>query len=214
MGDDKNLFNKYIANNFKYNRSIMVGILISIVITITFITLIISSKSVIEKTIESTTNNIGDLQFTFFDVESKDIDKYKNEEYTTYISQNIGYGTIDTNSIVKYINLVGIDMNIIDKYPLTITLGRLPANDSEVLITKSIINNLKDDINVGDNITLNVNELSVNGNKINQFNYNGNKEYKKEHLFTKTYKVVGIVNINNEMFGGYYSLRLYCYNKF
>ena len=214
MGDDKNLFNKYIANNFKYNRSIMVGILISIVITITFITLIISSKSVIEKTIESTTNNIGDLQFTFFDVESKDIDKYKNEEYTTYISQNIGYGTTDTNSIDKYINLVGIDMNIIDKYPLTITLGRLPANDSEVLITKSIINNLKDDINVGDNITLNVNELSVNGNKINQFNYNGNKEYKKEHLFTKTYKVVGIVNINNEMFGGYYSLRLYCYNKF
>ena len=216
MNKKYSILDRYISSNFIHNRKIMIGIIFSIVVTIISLTTILSINSIAKNNIVS--SDIGDFQYTLFDVKKDNIDKYNNKEYKIVLSQNIGYADFNSNSIIEKINLVGIDFSNINKYPIKLIKGRYPKNENEIVISLDILESYKGNIDISDKIYLQLFEYNFaeNGGNVNQYNfkYGDEKELEKIKLYNREYKIVGIVSLSNEMFGNNFSLGYTAFTKY
>ena len=214
MDCDK-ILNKYVLNNFKFNRNIMLGIIFTITLFIISISLIFTINSSVNKTVDNQIiDKVGDLQLTLYDVNKQDVNKYS--EYDIYYSQNLGYSDFNSTSDKDKINIIGIDTDNFKKYPLTLKEGRLPENSNEIVITEDVVNKDKNKIyNLNNLVDLQLYDyFNSNGKKINQLSININGGIKKISTIDKEYKVVGIVELNNKMFYNYNSIGYVAFSKF
>jgi putative ABC transport system permease protein len=139
----------------------------------------------------------GNYHYAFLQVPEEKtgwIENNRNVE-SYYEVAGIGYASLpeSKNELKPYLYLEAMDENALLKSSVNLVEGRLPENDSEVLISKHIKTNGGVDYKVGDTLTLTVGyRLSEeDGSILNQHN-----PYEEEETFLpsfeKTYTVVGI----------------------
>lgn len=216
------LLNRLTIKNLKLNKKRTIVTIIGIILSTALITGVATLVSSFQKSIvEYEKRQAGNYHYQFINVpkeELKYIENNRNIE-KTYITQNIGYSRLEEtkNEYKPYLYLIGFSQEAIENLKLNLLEGRFPKNENEIVISKHIQTNGKVDLRIGDEITLDIGRRMSDENELNQSNpYNAPKytrddieknlteeEIKKklaerveEELveeFTKTYKIVGII---------------------
>ncbi len=141
----------------------------------------------------------GDYHATFYNVpknELETIEKHNNVK-NYYLAEEIGYSYLkdSKNKYKPYLSLIAANENYMNKVGIQVQEGRLPQNDSEIVISEHISKNGKVNYKIGDTLTLDIcTRTDANGKKLTQ--NNSFDEEMPETLtkkFTKEYKIVGIM---------------------
>lgn len=90
-----------------------------------------------------------------------------------------------------YVYIEALDSDTFEKAEINVTSGRLPEDDSEIVISSHIKTNGGVKYNLGDKITFDIGDRTYNGKKLYQ-NDTYREDEQLEAKQTKTYKVVGI----------------------
>ncbi len=197
-----NLLNKLTLKNLKLNKKRTIVTIIGIMLSVALITAVAAMFfSAKDSIIKYETRQKGNYHYSFENVPENDI-KYFNENRnfeTIYFTKNIGYAKLEEskNKSKPYAFIVSFDENALKNLSVNITSGRLPENDTEIVIPTHLKTNGRIEYKVGDKLTLEVGKrISPEDNiELDQSNpYNGNDiEESIIDTTTKEYKVVGIM---------------------
>lgn len=120
------------------------------------------------------------------------------------ISQTIGYAKTEElkNEYKPYLYIEALDEIDIQSKGITLTQGRLPQNDKEIVIPEHTLQNGEAKWKIGDTLILPVGERTIEGENLNQHNpYLDGKDDDGLETFTaketKTYQIVGIMERPN-----------------
>ena len=199
-----NVFNKVTLKSLKKNRTRTIVTIIGIILSAAMICAVTTfASSIINYTIQVSEWENGSWHgnefITSYETYKKiaDSDAVKDTAYL----QNIGYSYDDgsKNECKPYINVVGASEKADDMLPIHITEGKYPTNSNEIIIPESLINSSDTSYKIGDQITLDIGDCIVDGNKLNQHNdlfqyINDGKTFTDENIKvneTHTYTIVG-----------------------
>ena len=137
----------------------------------------------------------GDFHLLLYDMTDKEKESVINNRQVEsyYETHEVGYGVLDgcVNDSKPYVYIEALDSDTFEKAEINVTSGRLPEDDSEIVISSHIKTNGGVKYNLGDKITFDIGDRTYNGKKLYQ-----NDDYREDELLdvkkTKTYKVVGI----------------------
>ena len=213
-----NLLNKLTIKNLKLNKKRTVVTIIGIMLSVALITAVASIyASGIKSLINYETQIKGNFHTVFYNVPLSDMDKFENNRNieTLNITKGIGYAKVDSKNEDKpYAYIKGFTKESLNNLSIRLVSGRLPENDSEIVIPTHLKTNGRLDLKVNDTITLEVGKrIDSTGYELDQNNpfqrsdSDGNGESLIETK-TKTYKIVGIIerpatNIENYAAPGY-----------
>ena len=192
-----NLLNKLTIKNLKLNKRRTIVTIVGIMLSVALITAVASIySSLLKSLIAYDIKNTGNFHVEYMDVPISDIDTFKNNRKieAIYLTNSIGYAKIDSKNEYKpYVYINGFTKDSLEKLSIKLVEGRLPNNDSEILIPTHLKTNGRVTINIGDVITLDVgSRVSDDGSLLNQNNaYTGNEDI--INTSKMTYKVVGII---------------------
>ena len=110
-----------------------------------------------------------------------------------YTMKQLGYAYLDgsVNNSKPYLNVLALDDKAFESSSIKLTEGRLPVNDSELVISAHIKTNGGVKYNIGDKLTLDLGEREYAGSKLYQNSYYIDGEELVTDT-TKTYTIVGI----------------------
>lgn len=197
-----NLLNKLTIKNLKLNKKRTIVTIIGIMLSVALITAVSSIyASGIKSLIKFETEIKGNYHVAFYNVDMEDIDIFEENRNIDKlnITKNIGYAKIDSKNEDKpYAFLKAFTSNSLNNLSVKIISGRLPKNDSEIVIPSHLKTNGRLTLNVGDTITLNVGKRVLKDlTLLNQSNpyQSGDDELEEMIIDTseKTYKIVGII---------------------
>ena len=193
-----NLLNKLTLKNLKLNKKRTIVTIIGIILSVALITAVTSMFfSAYHSIIKYETSIKGDFHYEFMNVKGKDLKTFENnrniEEFS--IVKNIGYANLteSKNEYKPYAYIKAFDNKAYANLAIKLISGRLPKNDSEIVIPSHLKTNGRVNYKVGDIITLEVGKRVQDGFELNQDN---NKTDDFEEIIdttTKTYKIVGII---------------------
>ena len=214
-----NILNKLTIKNLKLNKKrtivTIIGIILSVALICAVACMLVSfRKSMIKYSIDDK----GNYHFVFYDVNKEDLKTFDNNKNIEklYISENIGYAPLEKseNADKKYAFIIGAQEKDLNDLAIKIINGRMAKNDNEIVIPRHLKTNGRIDYKIGDEITLDIGNRYSNDYLLTQSNpYIKNEEtFKKE--YTKTYKIVGIMErpssfIENYTAPGYTFLTYY-----
>ena len=198
-----NLLNKLTIKNLKLNKKRTVVTIIGIMLSVALITAVASIyASGIKSLINYETRIKGNFHTVFYNVPISDMDKFENNRNieTLNITKGIGYAKVDSKNEDKpYAYIKGFTKNSLDNLSIRLVSGRLPENDSEIVIPTHLKTNGRLELKINDSITLEIGKrIDSTGYELDQNNpyqksdSDGNGETLIETK-TKTYKIVGIV---------------------
>ena len=195
-----NVLNKLTIKNLKLNKKRSIVTIIGIILSVALIMAVVTMySSAIASLIKFETTEKGNYHAVFYDVPSSDINTFKQNRKieSIYLTHHIGYARLNEskNEDKPYAHVMSFDENAIKNLAINLTEGRLPENDSEILIPTHLKTNGRVDLKVGDSITLDIGDrIYLEDNAIlNQ----GNPFLEHEDIINTTphtYKIVGIVN--------------------
>ena len=152
--------------------------------------------------------NNGDYQVEFKDVPTEDLSYIaENRNIDNYfLTSDIGYARFNesTNEDKPYFHIVAIDNGAQSKLPIKLTEGRFPTNSSEIVISQNIYDYMQTEGNqldlsepenplkIGDILTLDISKRLLDGKELTQDDIYTKEEY-LETIYTKDYKIVGIM---------------------
>jgi len=143
----------------------------------------------------------GDWHYYFQQVAPEDLKYFQNNQYIEKmgLAQKIGYAVLDgsKNADKPYIYLQAIDEECEGALSLQLVDGRMPENDSELVIGGHIRSNGLVEAKVGDVLTLAVGDRISEGHQLGQNNAYLYDEEDIQPVFEKNYTVVGIVERPN-----------------
>ena len=213
-----NLLNKLTIKNLKLNKKRTVVTIIGIMLSVALITAVASIyASGIKSLINYETQIKGNFHTVFYNVPLSDMDKFENNRNieTLNITKGIGYAKIDSKNEDKpYAYIKGFTKESLNNLSIRLVSGRLPENDSEIVIPTHLKTNGRLELKLNDTITLEIGKrIDSTGYELDQNNpyqrsdSDGNGETLIETK-TKTYKIVGIIerpatNIENYAAPGY-----------
>ena len=193
-----NLLNKLTHKNLRLNKKRTIVTIIGIMLSVALLAAVSIMYASGLKSIELYEIAItGNFHVEFKDVEVSDLKTFDNnesiEKYS--VTKDIGYAKIKSENKNKpYVFLKAYGKEALDNIFVKMEKGRLPKNDSEVVIPSTLLTNGRNELTIGDKITLAVGErYSNDGEKLDQSTpyFEGDEETIKEK-FTKEYTVVGI----------------------
>lgn len=199
-----NLSVKDLKLNKKRSAVIIIGIILSTALICGVAGIVTSFQHTLLK---YETERDGDYHATFCNV-PKDEVKYIEENRNVkkcYLSEDLGFAnfTEGSNKEKPYLNVISMNDGYLKNMGVNLSEGRLPENETEVVISRHIITNGKVDYKIGDTITLDIGTRQLtDGTKLKQddsYSKNGidenGKTIQEEIVNTnkKTYKIVGIV---------------------
>ena len=198
-----NLLNKLTIKNLKLNKKRTVVTIIGIMLSVALITAVASIyASGIKSLINYETQIKGNFHTVFYNVPLSDMDKFENNRNieTLNITKGIGYAKVDSKNEDKpYAYIKGFTKNSLDNLSIRLVSGRLPENDSEIVIPTHLKTNGRLELKINDSITLEIGKrIDSTGYGLDQNNpyqksdFDGNGETLIETK-TKTYKIVGII---------------------
>ena len=213
-----NLLNKLTIKNLKLNKKRTVVTIIGIMLSVALITAVASIyASGIKSLINYETNIKGNFHIVFYNVPTSDMDIFENNRNieTINITKGFGYAKVNSKNEDKpYAYIKGFTKESLNNLSIRLVSGRLPENDSEIVIPTHLKTNGRLDLKLNDTITLEVGKrIDSTGYELDQDNpfqrsdSDGNGESLVETK-TKTYKIVGIIerpatNIENYAAPGY-----------
>lgn len=203
------ILNKLTLQNLKLNKKRTIVTIIGIMLSTALICAVAGMFSSLQATlIANAKENNGNRHITVESVSKEDLKYFENNRHvdTLYIVENIGYAPLEESQNVykPYFYIVGYTKEAFENTKINLLDGRLPENPSEVIISKSIMDNAEVDINIGDRISLDIGDrVCSDGSLLNQNNpyYVYDEEYNPvdecmeslKYKYSKEYTVVGIM---------------------
>lgn len=207
-----NLLNKLTLKNLKLNKKRTIVTIIGIILSVALITAVAAMFfSARNSIIKYETRQKGNYHYAFHNVPESDIKYYKeNRNFEKiYYTKNIGYAKLEEskNKSKPYAFIKAFESNALTNLSINLVSGRLPENDSEILIPTHLKTNGRVEYKVGDILTLEVGKrIAIEDNvELDQSNpYNG-EDNEEEIIDTvaKEYKIVGIIERPTYSIEGY-----------
>ena len=205
-----NVLRKFTNKNLKLNIKRTIVTIIGIMLSTSLICAVAGMVTSTQKTLENFMRDTNGNYHARFEEVSKENLKYieNNVNVESYfLTNSIGYANLEESKNVDkpYLYISEYNEKALKNSALDLLEGRLPQNNNELVISNTIINNGRVNLKVGDTITLNVGERTLNdGSKLNQFNPYLEGTVDKETGKTlsekiintnkKTYTIVGIID--------------------
>ena len=186
-----NILNKLTIKHLKMNKKrtivSIVGIILSTALMVG-IGLLMSTMR--ENMIDMVKEEHGSQQAIFYNLTKEDYDYIKENEKVKEIltTEKIGYArnNVTDAEYISYFKVLATDKKALDT--MDIKEGRAPQNENEILVSKYL------PLKLGDTITLEVGERSLNGEKIEDTEWlEEENEVTIIDTKTKKYKVVGFL---------------------
>ena len=146
--------------------------------------------------------NSGDYHYCFIDVDSDYLKLFRNnvnvEEYG--LVEEVGYARLEgsQNPDKPYLYVCAMDEKAEGMLALHLAEGRMPENDTELVISRHIRSNGLVDIGVGDVLELGTGSRMSEGYRLNQETAYLYEEEILEQTGRKEYTIVGIIERPNE----------------
>jgi len=204
-----NVIQKFTLRSLRMNRKWTIVTIIGIIISTAMITAVSTfSSSFIALMQKEAIANEGNWHALFPDIKQSSIEEIKNDKLTGKImlSRDIGYALLEgcENKSKPYIFIKQYDDNCYDSFPITLITGRMPQNDSEIVLSQHIETNGGVKYEIGDKLTLNIGKrVTLDGYELGQNSpYQSpddadteDEDYGEQLIpqLTKTYTVVGII---------------------
>lgn len=191
-----NVLNRLTIKNLKLNRKRTIVTIVGIVLATALLVAVTTiATSMRESLIVRQKQKDGDFHFMLYAVPDDKVSGIENNRYVDsfYTMKQLGYAYLDgsVNNSKPYLNVLALDDKAFESSSIKLTEGRLPVNDSELVISAHIKTNGGVKYNIGDKLTLDLGDREYAGSKLYQ-----NSDYiDGEELVTdttKTYTIVGI----------------------
>ena len=190
------LLNKLTLKNLKLNKKRTIVTIIGIILSIALLTAVSTVYMSGLKSLENYEITItGNYHFLFRDVGYDDVEKMKLNKSVEAVSETklLGYADIKSQNEDKpYAAITYFNKEALEHLPVKLKEGRLPENDSEILIPTSLYTNGRVTLNIGDKITLNVGKRMAGDEELDQQAPFNNEGEKLVDTKAKEYTVVGI----------------------
>lgn len=207
-----NLLNKLTLKNLKLNKKRTIVTIIGIILSVALITAVAAMFfSARDSIIKYETREKGNYHYAFHNVPENDIKQFKENRNIEklYFTKDIGYTKLEEskNKNKPYAFIKAFESNALTNLSINLVSGRLPENDSEILIPTHLKTNGRVEYSIGDTLTLEVGKrIAIEDNvELDQSNpYNGEaNEEKIIDTITKEYKIVGIIERPSYSIEGY-----------
>lgn len=196
-----NILKKLTLKNLKLNKKRTIVTIIGVMLSTA---LICAVSGMVTSTKKSMINLYkaysGNYYASFQDIPNDQL-KYieENENIKEYsVTKSLGYAELgeSKNENKPYVYVMEFDKNALSSNGLKVTSGRLPENNNEIVVSKSIMDNARVHISVGESITFNIGEReSADGKTLTQLDpYVVGEDEQIINKQSKTYTVVGIVD--------------------
>ena len=203
------ILNKLTIKSLKLNKKRTLVTIIGIILSTALITVVAGMVTSSQATLkEYFRNTNGDYEVEFKNVPQEDLSYIEeNRNIDNYfLTSSIGYARIkeSTNEYKPYFYILGIDSSAKDKLPITLTEGRFPIKNSEIVISKNIYDYMlsegdnleltepENPLEIGDTLKLDVSKRLLDGKELDQDDIYTEDEY-LESMYTKEYTIVGII---------------------
>lgn len=209
------LLNKLTIKNLKLNKKRTIVTIIGIMLSVALITAVATMySSAIKSLINFETYHKGNFHIAFYDVNENDIYKIEKNKGVEelYLTNNIGYAKLSDskNDYKPYAYIKGFTNDALENLSIKLIDGRLPENESEIVIPNHLKTNGRVNLKIGDVVTLDVGKR-INEEQAELKQYNPFIKDVKEDIVdttSKTYKIVGIIerpatNVENYEAPGY-----------
>lgn len=190
------ILNRLTIKNLKLNKKRTIVTIIGIILATALLTAVAAMAVSLKESITLREKKIdGDFHLLLYDMTDKEKESVINNRQVEsyYEMHEIGYAVLEdcVNDSKPYVYIEALDNDTFEKAEINVTSGRLPEDDSEIVISSHIKTNGGVKYNLGDEITFDIGDRTYNGKKLYQ-----NDDYREDELLdvkkTKTYKVVGI----------------------
>lgn len=204
------ILKKLTYKNLALNKKRTIVTIIGIILSVALITAVSSVyMSGISSLILFAKNEKGDYHLSLEELKKEDINNLKVNRAidNIYLTSEIGYAKVDSKNTDKpYARIVAFDSNALENMGLTLTEGRMPTKDDEILITTHLKNNGRVNYSVGDKITLDIGKrVSIDDYPLNIDNSYQSTEEKIIDTVSKTYTIVGRIERPSTTIEPYYA---------
>ena len=198
-----NILNKFTIQNLKLNKKRTIVTIIGIMLSSALICGVMGLVSSFQKTlINITIKEAGNYNVEFMNVpeeQSKYIKENNNVE-SYFLTKEVGWAYLkeSQNEDKPYVHIMAYNEKALKNNGVNLIEGRLPENDTEILISEHILTNARVNLKVGDKITLNVgNRKLMDGTSLNQ-----NNEYLAKTIENNEVKILDeeIINTNEKIY--------------
>lgn len=182
--------------NLKLNKRRTIVTIIGIILATALLTAVATMAVSLKESVTLRSKKVdGDFHLLLYDMTDKEKESVINNRQVEsyYETHEVGYGVLDgcVNDSKPYVYIEALDSDTFEKAEINVTSGRLPEDDSEIVISSHIKTNGGVKYNLGDKITFDIGDRTYNGKKLYQ-NDTYREDEQLEAKQTKTYKVVGI----------------------
>lgn len=190
------ILNRLTIRNLKLNKKRTIVTIIGIILATALLTAVATMAVSLKESITLREKKVdGDFHLLLYDMTDKEKESVINNRQVEsyYETHEVGYGVLDgcVNDSKPYVYIEALDSDTFEKAEINVTSGRLPEDDSEIVISSHIKTNGGVKYNLGDKITFDIGDRTYNGKKLYQ-NDTYREDEQLEAKQTKTYKVVGI----------------------
>ena len=190
------ILNRLTIRNLKLNKRRTIVTIIGIILATALLTAVATMAVSLKESVTLRSKKVdGDFHLLLYDMTDKEKESVINNRQVEsyYETHEVGYGVLDgcVNDSKPYVYIEALDSDTFEKAEINVTSGRLPEDDSEIVISSHIKTNGGVKYNLGDGITFDIGDRTYNGKKLYQ-NDDYIEDEQLEAKQTKTYKVVGI----------------------
>ena len=190
------ILNRLTIRNLKLNKRRTIVTIIGIILATALLTAVATMAVSLKESVTLRSKKVdGDFHLLLYDMTDKEKESVINNRQVEsyYETHEVGYGVLDgcVNDSKPYVYIEALDSYTFEKAEINVTSGRLPEDDSEIVISSHIKTNGGVKYNLGDKITFDIGDRTYNGKKLYQ-NDTYREDEQLEAKQTKTYKVVGI----------------------
>lgn len=199
-----NIIKKLVIKNLMLNKKRTIVSIIGIILAIALLTALFTiTGSFRTSIIEREKEQNGNYHICFQDVEPSDVEKFKQNRYVAnvYTECALGFAWLEgsENEYKPYAYVTSYDINSLENIPFCLCDGRMPENNSEILISRHVNTNGRVGLKVGDTITLEIGRRVEKDAEDKSYELNIYTEYLKfgeEEIVDsveRTYTIVGMV---------------------
>ena len=199
-----NVLNKLTLKSLQMNKKRTIVTIIGIILATSLITAVATMVVSFRATmIEYEKEDAGNYHYMFEDVVYDDLKYFKNNSNIEdiYLTEDIGYTYLEgnNNEYKPYLHLFAFNEEALINSSVKLLEGRMPQNENEIVVSEHIKDIAQVEYNVGDTLSLDVSKrVDLSGEyELKQNNAYVEDEEKLEKLYTKEYKVVGIIERPN-----------------
>ena len=199
-----NVLNKLTLKSLQMNKKRTIVTIIGIILATSLITAVATMVVSFRATmIEYEKEDAGNYHYMFEDVVYDDLKYFKNNSNIEdiYLTEDIGYTYLEgnNNEYKPYLHLLAFNEEALINSSVKLLEGRMPQNENEIVVSEHIKDIAQVEYNVGDTLILDVSKrVDLSGEyELKQNNAYVEGEEKLEKLYTKEYKVVGIIERPN-----------------